>query len=120
MPYLPHKHDFFDNIRTFEWPGTTDIKHMNKALNINKHMVQKLWIYITIYDLFDWWASLETSKFGGFRIQFAFDHLKIVTLAHFGLYVEKQEAKLLLNSIKISFNLKKKKGMLHNHLSILF
>jgi prefoldin subunit 5 len=31
------------------------------------------------------------TEFAGFRIQFAFDHLKRVAHAHFGLYVEKQE-----------------------------
>jgi hypothetical protein len=44
---------------------------------------------ITDDILLGWWRCLETLQLAGFKIEFAFDHLKRVTHAHFGLYVEK-------------------------------
>jgi hypothetical protein len=58
-------------------------------------MINTKVVDITKNDLLNWWASLETSKFAGFRIQFAYNHLKRVALAHFGLSVEKQGSKAL-------------------------
>ncbi|XP_059434689.1 uncharacterized protein LOC132167696 [Corylus avellana] len=45
---------------------------------------------ITIGILLSWWRCLKILQFAGFKIEFAFDRLKRVTHAHFGLYVEKQ------------------------------
>jgi hypothetical protein len=46
---------------------------------------------ITTNDLLNWWTSLIIiDNAAKFRIQFAFDHLKRVALAHFGLYIEEQ------------------------------
>jgi hypothetical protein len=44
---------------------------------------------ITDDILLNWWRCLETLQLAGFKIEFAFDHLKRVTHAYFGLYVEK-------------------------------
>jgi hypothetical protein len=46
---------------------------------------------ITIGLLLSWWRCLKILQFAGFKIEFAFDRLKRVTHAHFGLYVENQE-----------------------------
>lgn len=35
--------------------------------------------------LFKWWSSLKILKFADFKIQFAFDHLKRVVNAYYGL-----------------------------------
>uniref|UniRef100_A0A7N2RAL6 Uncharacterized protein n=1 Tax=Quercus lobata TaxID=97700 RepID=A0A7N2RAL6_QUELO len=37
-----------------------------------------------------WWTSLRMLQTAGFKIQFAFDHLKRVADAYFGLYVKKR------------------------------
>jgi hypothetical protein len=58
-------------------------------------MINTKVVDITTNDLLNWWTSLEISKWAGFRIQFAYDHLKRVALAHFGLSAEKQGSKVL-------------------------
>ena len=40
--------------------------------------------------LLGWWRRLKILQFAGFKIEFAYDHLKRVAHAHFGHYVEKQ------------------------------
>jgi hypothetical protein len=44
-------------------------------------------VEITHDLLLNWWAILKTLQRAGFRIQFAVDHFKRVSRAHFGLYV---------------------------------
>ena len=38
----------------------------------------------------NWWASLKILQFANFEIQFAFDHLKRVVNAYFGLHIKKE------------------------------
>nr|POE66448.1 hypothetical protein CFP56_29295 [Quercus suber] len=40
--------------------------------------------------LLNWWASFKMLQFARFEIQFAFDHLKRLTRAYFGLYVKRR------------------------------
>ena len=38
--------------------------------------------------LLNWWTRLRILQFAGFKIQFAFDHLKRVVQAYLGLHVD--------------------------------
>ncbi|KAE8077469.1 hypothetical protein FH972_016030 [Carpinus fangiana] len=54
------------------------------------HMRNTMVVDITLDILLDWWTCLKILQVEGFQIGFAFDRLKRVTHAHFGLYVEKE------------------------------
>jgi hypothetical protein len=47
-------------------------------------------VEITHDLLINWWTILKTLQRAGFRIQFAIDHFKRISCAHFGLYVSDQ------------------------------
>ncbi|XP_059434281.1 uncharacterized protein LOC132167352 [Corylus avellana] len=54
------------------------------------HMRNTMVVNITHDILLDWWTCLKILQLEGFQIDFAFDRLKRVTHAYFGLYVEKE------------------------------
>ena len=53
-------------------------------------MINTKVVDITQDLLLNWWTSLKILQFAEFEIQFAFDHLKRVAHASFGLHIRKK------------------------------
>ena len=65
--------------------------------------------------LLHWWTSLKMLQTARFEIQFAFNHLKRVAHAYFGLYVKKR----VENFDKVLFELHKEVQNLQNKIEAL-
>ena len=53
-------------------------------------MINTMVVDITKDLLLNWWTSLKILQFAKFKIQFAFDHLKRLAHAYYGLHVKKK------------------------------
>ncbi|XP_059433309.1 uncharacterized protein LOC132166499 [Corylus avellana] len=92
MEFLNHS-KVSHNRFPYDWDVGSHTKE--EVINVGEYMTTHRMRNIKVVDITDdmllgWWRCLETLQFAGFKIEFAFDHLKRITHAHFGLYVEKQ------------------------------